>query len=376
MASISDRRWATRAGQRVRTTYVGDRPWRLQWQEYAKGPRKTEHFPTQTAARRRKVEVEHALLAGTYVVPERGRTTLREWAEVYLARQPWRPNTLAATRAALEHSLVVLGDRPLSSIRKGDVQAVLVGLDKAPGTIRLSRQALGGLLQAAVEDELLAKNPTLGVKLAQAGVGEVVPPSVEVVQALYGAAPEWFRPAIVLGAGLGLRQAEASGLTVDRVDWLRVRSVRVDRQWSTKVKPFHFAPPKTTSSIRTIPAAQVVLDQLGAGLAPGYVGPVLNLAGEHVDHNRFGTAWRATVKAAGVEPVRFHDLRHHFASLLISAGCSVKAVQKALGHGKASTTLDTYAHLWPGDEDRIRDAVQVAFAGGDSGATGLQAASE
>jgi len=48
--------------------------------------------------------------------------------------------------------------------------------------------------------------------------------------------------------------------------------------------------------------------------------------------------------------------------MLISAGCSVKAVSSALGHANAATTLNLYSHLWPGDEDRIRDAVDLALA--------------
>jgi site-specific recombinase XerD len=49
--------------------------------------------------------------------------------------------------------------------------------------------------------------------------------------------------------------------------------------------------------------------------------------------------------------------------LLIAAGCSIKAVQEALGHANASETLDTYSHLWPTDQDRIRDAVQALHDG-------------
>jgi integrase len=60
--------------------------------------------------------------------------------------------------------------------------------------------------------------------------------------------------------------------------------------------------------------------------------------------------------------VRFHDLRHGYASMLIAGGCSVKAVQKALGHASSATTLNLYVHLWPGDEDRIRHAVDQAVA--------------
>ena len=59
--------------------------------------------------------------------------------------------------------------------------------------------------------------------------------------------------------------------------------------------------------------------------------------------------------------LRYHALRHAFASLLIAGGCSVKAVQRALGHASAATTLNLYAHMWPGDDDRIRPAVDRAF---------------
>ena len=66
----------------------------------------------------------------------------------------------------------------------------------------------------------------------------------------------------------------------------------------------------------------------------------------------------------------FHDLRHHYASALIAAGCSIKAVQSALGHKNASETLDTYSNLWPADEDRLRDAVQALH--GPSRVTGCR----
>jgi integrase len=57
-----------------------------------------------------------------------------------------------------------------------------------------------------------------------------------------------------------------------------------------------------------------------------------------------------------------HALRHFYASLLIRAGCSVKVVQARLGHATAAETLDTYAHLWPDDEDRTRQAVDDVLA--------------
>jgi integrase len=76
-----------------------------------------------------------------------------------------------------------------------------------------------------------------------------------------------------------------------------------------------------------------------------------------VRKSTFQAAWARANRAAETK-VRFHDLRHFYASALISAGCSVKAVQHALGHASATETLDTYAHLWPSDEDQTRGAIE------------------
>ena len=70
------------------------------------------------------------------------------------------------------------------------------------------------------------------------------------------------------------------------------------------------------------------------------------------EHGRLPVA--KTLQAAGVTGVTLHDLRHFYASGLIAAGCDVVTVQRALGHAKATTTLNTYAHLWPTAEDRTR----------------------
>lgn len=93
--------------------------------------------------------------------------------------------------------------------------------------------------------------------------------------------------------------------------------------------------------------------------------------------------WRATRRAAGLPKVRLHDLRHFYASGLIAAGCDVVTVQRALGHATATTTLNTYSHLWPTAEDRTRaaagelarDALGTAVASGDRVKVELEAES-
>lgn len=167
---------------------------------------------------------------------------------------------------------------------------------------------------------------------------------------------------VVLAAGTGLRQGEAFGLVVDRVDFLR-RTLRVDQQLSlvAGLGP-HLTPPKTEASRRTIALPNVVVSALVAHLVAFPVGPeglvFTNDKGEGIRRGRFNEAWHRAIAGAGLPPgPHFQDLRHYYASLLIRHGESVKVVQARLGHASASETLDTYANLWPDSEDRPRQAI-------------------
>ena len=87
------------------------------------------------------------------------------------------------------------------------------------------------------------------------------------------------------------------------------------------------------------------------------------MLGEPVRRTAFSASvWRPAVKAAGLPTrTRFHHLRHHYVSLFIRHGESVKTVQARLGHATAAETLDTYSHLWPDSDDRTREAVDAAL---------------
>jgi hypothetical protein len=75
-------------------------------------------------------------------------------------------------------------------------------------------------------------------------------------------------------------------------------------------------------------------------------------AGKPPHQNTVGYRWRTTIAAADLSGVKPQDLRHFYASGLIASGCDVVTVQRALGHASATTTLNTYSHLWPTAEDR------------------------
>jgi integrase len=144
-------------------------------------------------------------------------------------------------------------------------------------------------------------------------------------------------------------------LKVSDVDFLR-RTVRVERQRGSDTGKI--GPPKTPKSARTVPLGQVVIDELAHHLAvyPSRDWLFTTADGEPLIYRAWQYGWDAARARVGLT-TDTHDLRHFFASALISGGASVKQVQTILGHPSPMTTLQTFAHLWPGDDDRTRGVI-------------------
>ncbi len=352
----------------------GSTTWLARWRD-PDGRQRKRSFPRKVDADRFLTSVEHGMLTGTYVDPAAGKVTFQEYAEQWRAGQVHRPTTTAHVETMLRrHAYPVLGARPLASIRPSEVQAWVkrLSLTLAPATVGVVHGLVAAVFKAAVRDRLLTGSPCEGVKLPKKEPKKIVPLSTEAVQALAEAVPERYRALVVLAAGTGLRQGEAFGLTLDRVDFLR-RTVTVDRQLVLVPgrAPFH-APPKTSASYRTVPLPQVVAEALAEHLRafPVELDRLLftTPAAEPLRRTSFSsTVWRPAVKRGGLDGAVFHELRHYYASLLIRHGESVKVVQARLGHATAAETLDTYSHLWPDSEDRTREAVDVVLGSGAPG---------
>jgi integrase len=342
--------------------------WRARYRDLD-GKEHAGHFPTRARAQQWLDAETAKLVTGTWVDPKAGRTTLNTYADTWLTRMrpSWRAATSAAVSNSLDkHVLPVLGGRSLARITRADVEALCASLDLAPSTVGIIHQHVSQLFTAAVEDGLIPRNPATRARLPRSETRKAQPVALEVVERIHGALPEWMRVAVPLGVGVGLRQGEASGLTVDRVDFLR-RTLRVDRQLvdRNREEPV-LTPPKTDSSTRTVPLAGFVVEALSAHLArfEREVGQLVLLdpEGLPVASGRFGHQWRRAVRAAGASGIRYHDLRHTYASTLLSRGVSVKAVADWLGHASPVITLSTYAHLMPADDDVARTVLEDAFA--------------
>ena len=347
-----------------------DGTYRARWREYPGGPQKTRHFERKREAENFLDGVRGDLVHGIYIDPAGGRTLFRDYAESWRAAQVHRASTAAQAETYLRlHAYPTLGRRPLGAIRRSEVQAWVKSLSikLAPASVELVYRWVSTIFKAAVGDRLIAASPCVRIALPKRADIEVVPLSVSDVEALVAAVPERYRALIVFAAGMGLRQGECFGLTVDRVDFLR-RQVRVDRQ-VVRVRGGvpEFGPPKSRAGFRSVPMPQVVCTALAEHLARYGTGPCgvvfTNSIGNPLWRNAVNEMWHRAGTRSGLPPwATFHDLRHFYASLLIARGCSVKSVQRRLGHQSAVETLDTYGHLWPDSDDETRDAVDHVLA--------------
>lgn len=342
------------------------------WQARYRDPSGKEHaqlFDRKVDGENWLTSVTADILKGTYVDPNAGKATVREYAETWLERMTptWRATTAGTVTNSIErHVLPVLGDRRVSSLRKTDVEALCASLGLSAATVGTVHQHLSQMLASAVEDGLIPRNPASRARLPKRELPRVQPIAPAVIAKIAAALPDWLKVAVPLGIGVGLRQGEMSGLTVDRLDMLR-KTLRVDRQLVDRhvEVPTH-APVKTASSNRTVPLAQFVVDALADHLArfptdtADFV--VRDPEGRPVNSSRFGYPWRAACKAAGVDGLGYHSLRHTFASTLLSRGVSVKAVADWLGHSSPVITLQTYAHLMPRDEEVARSVLDAALS--------------
>lgn len=251
-----------------------------------------------------------------------------------------------------------LGAVPLSAVKPSDVRAwtaVLKDEGRADSYIYANYSRLSQLFTDAVHDGLVARNPCSRRTSPAMGKQRAYVATTQQVWALYDAVPEGVRPAILLGAHAGLRLAEAAALRVEDVDFV-AGVVSPSIQWVDE-------PLKSEASRTPVPIPKEMAHLLADAIQLG--------DGRFLVSDQWGNAagpWtiKRAIRACR-EPAslpgdfRFHDLRHYFASLLISSGLDVKVVQARLRHASAKTTLDTYGHLWPDRDDSSRAAVAAVY---------------
>ena len=173
-----------------------------------------------------------------------------------------------------------------------------------------------------------------------------------------------YRPLVFTAAYAGLRWGELAGLKVERIDLLR-QTITVVEQLTEVNGTLAYGPPKTAAGRRTVNVsgflAEMLADRLCEPLTAtsGLVFP--SPEGTPMRRSNFRRrAWSMATGRAGLDGLRFHDLRHTAVALAIAQGAHAKAIQERMGHSSVTVTLDRYGHLLPALDERIADGLEEA----------------
>lgn len=308
------------------------------------------------------------------------RVTLGKWLDRWLASR--ESEVKAKTHASYARSVRLylkphLGSKRLQEVRPADVrylQDKIRGAGLGTDTQRLALGALSMALKEAVRLELITRNPAEAVKVisdrqkegrtAQAWTAEEVAQFIEVAR------QDRQGMVLVFMVSLGLRRGEACGLRWANVDLERGACRIVENLVTLEGKP-HISTPKSANGRRTVPLSQEAAALLRAWQAAqaeeraamgedwqdsGYVFTTYKGTPLHPDN--LNRALNRLCERAGVRRIRVHDLRHTYASLMLSRQVPLEVVSKQLGHSTPAFTLGTYRHV--SQEEQAQYAVNLS----------------
>jgi len=286
---------------------------------------------------------------------------LNDWLEVHRVRL--KISTYATYRRHLNnHIIPALGHIQLQKLTADQVQTFCSKMLKeglSPGTVRLIYTILNAALRDAIRRKKLAINVCSAVTLPRATRHKIQPLDREQARRLLKAAKgSPIECLLTLALGTGMRLGEILSLRWGDIN-LEERMLQVCHTVDY-IQGFGIveSEPKTDSSRRSIILPPFVVDALKrhyvhqlrerqrVGIAWKDQDLVFsNRYGRYFDRMRLHTLFKRVLKDAGLPHMRFHDLRHSAATILLSMGVPAKVVQEVLGHSKINTTLDIYGHV-------------------------------
>jgi integrase len=345
------------------------------------GALRSRSFARKIDARAFLTTTDSAKLAGSYIDPGRARLTVGALADEWLAgKVDLKPTTRALYTSVIEtHVRPRWGTVPIGKVGHGDAQAWvadLVASGLSGGHVRKVVGVLAGILKLAVRDRRLPSSPTVGLSLPRTHerprryltavqVARLADAAARAPHALAkrgpGDAYRQYRLAVLVLAYCGLRWSELAALRVRSVDLMRRRLDVAEAMTEVNGGTLVWGTPKSHEA-RSVPIPRLIADGLMTHLAgkPADALVFTSVNGAPLRNRNARRAWfdHAAIEA-GIPGLLPHELRHTAASLAVSAGANVKAVQRMLGHASAALTLDRYADLFDDDLDAVAERLDA-----------------
>lgn len=336
--------------------------YRVRW--WADGKQRSKTFDRHDDAKRFKANLEGDIVNGNYYDPKSGQQTARSFAEEWFKGvNDLRPTSKAQLKSSVWiHVLPEFGNLPLSGVTHAHVQAwtnQMAGYQSA-SLCRKNVFALRRICNSAMKHGLIKSNPAEGISLPSASTAEQRFLTKEEIAKLTLAIKPRYKAMVQVAAFGGLRFGELCALRRGSVDKAR-STVKVTHTLIDVNNTVSFGPPKTKTSLRTVTLPRSVMDELvhhmNTYVEEGDDALLFTFnTGKPIRRAWFRTrVWLPATKRAGLEGLRFHDLRHTFVALWVSLGRNAQEVSKVAGHCSVAFTLDRYGHLYDTDDSDLSD---------------------
>jgi integrase len=350
----------------------------------ANGREHSQRFDKKKQAQEWLDGITTAQRTGAYCDPRAGRITVAALAPTWLQIKAGvvKPKTLAGYESLLKVQVLPRWGRvQVATITTADLEAWVSELITSGLSASRTRQAylvVKGLLDTAVKARNLAVTPAYSVRLPPVPESSRRYLKMHQVEDLANAAGD-YRLLILVLSYCGLRWGEAVALTVRNCDLLRSRLL-VDRSVVDISGALSLGTTKTGRQ-REVPLPRSLRDELAVHVAGGSLDDLVFPAprGGYLRSSNFRRArFDSAARAAGLEGLLPHELRHTAASLAIASGANIKVVQSMMGHSSATMTWDRYGHLYDNDLDSVAERLDTLRLGhlrakcgqpGDSGHT-------
>jgi integrase len=321
------------------------------------GRERSRSFATKREALDYEATQRAARAKGTWIDPAGAATRFDVWAWRWLDEDEAKsPNARATDRSIIASALIpIFGARPIGEVTTLAVRRIVgswsaAGL--APRTVRRRYATLSAIMRAAFEDELIGRNPCLGVKLPSVdrATARVVTPSE--LEALAACLPEAYRPMPYLGAVLGLRISEVLGLRVGSLDLLsRTPTLSVTETVGEARGRLFVKGPKSAAGRRVLPLSEPLVAVLAAhlrrrALTAAHADALVFVApkGGPIRRTHFRSReWVPACERAGLRGLEFRDLRRSMATALAARGTGMRDAMELFGHSDARLMLEVYA---------------------------------
>jgi integrase len=349
----------------------GNVSYRVRW--WADNKQRSKSFKDQASAKRFKALLEGDMVNGTYIDPKVGTVTLASFATESLPALllDVRPSTRARMESIYKiHIAPEFGHMPLTAITGAMVGdwMVRMGAERGAATVRKNVHVLRRLLGHAVNQGLLRANPAESVRLPAEPRHEQRYLTHDQTWTLAESIHPRFRAMVLVAVFGGLRYGEVCGLQRQHINAER-NTVTVKQTLVEVGSTLTFGPPKTKTSVRVVTLPRSIMAEIVTHMGE-YVSTdpdALLFTGQRGKplsrNNWYRHYWQAATKAAGMEGLRFHDLRHTFVALWVDLGRNPKEVSRAAGHSSVAFTLDRYGHLYETDHDGLADELDAMLSG-------------